>query len=120
MYVCFTPIVTRVQFPAHQGASYYQYPVHYPTAAAAAYNVQPSVHAAYLQQQPHPLATGTHFTSVASPSPSHQICSVPVSQQVMSPVGIPSPTHPLQQPVNLITGWTDGHKITQVSTGPRP
>lgn len=110
----FTLTVTRVQFPAHQGGSYYQYPVHYPTAVAA-YNVQPSVHAAYLQQQPHPLgAAVSQFTSVASPSPSHQICSVPASHQV--PVGIPSPTHPLQQPVTLLTGWAD-HKIT---TGLQP
>ena len=108
----FTPTDTRVQYPTHQ-ASYFQYPMHYP-AAAAAYNVQPSVHAAYLQQQPHPLAA-TQFTSVASPSLSHQVCSVPVSQQVM---GIPSPTHPLQQPVSLVTGWADGHKMTQVQLAP--
>jgi len=106
-----------MQLPPHQ--PYYQVPVQqsYPTAAVTYSLQQPSVHAAYMQQhQPHPLAT-PQFTSVPALSPSHQI-----SQQVMSPVDISSPTHLLQQPVSLTSSWGNGSNkiITHVSTGPRP
>lgn len=106
-----------MQLSSHQ--PYYQLPLQqsYPTAVAATYSLQPSVHPAYLQQQqPHPL-TASQFTSVPAPNPTHQM-----SQQVMSPVGISSPTHLLQQPASLASSWGDGSNkiITHVSTGPRP
>lgn len=116
----------RMQYPAAPQQSYYQFPVQHTYPSAAAYSLQPSVHAAYLQQQqPHPLAAAPQFTSVPSPIASQQMSSMPtpsLSQQVLSPVGIPSPAHhPLQQqPVSLVSGWTDGNKVTPVATGPRP
>jgi len=99
--VCYC-VAGRVPFPSQ--ASCYQYPVHYPTSAP--YGIQPSHHAAYLQQpQPHPLTATAQFSSV---NHAHQMCSVPASQQVISPVGVSSPTHPFQQPASLL-----------ISNGPR-
>ena len=115
---------TRIQYQGHQQPSYYQFPVqHTYHPNASAYTLQPAAHSTYLQQQPHPLAAATQFTSIPSSIVSYQMSSMPaaspshqLSQQVLSPVGIASPTHP----ASLIGGWTDGSKMTQVATGQRP
>ena len=109
------PPATRVQYQGHQQPSYYQFPVQHACPNATAY---------YLQQQPHPLVAATQFTSVPSTiAASYQMSSMPgtspshqLSQQVLSPVGVASPTHP----VSLVAGWMDGNKMTQVATGQRP